>query len=196
MPTTENVRSLVETFLPMSQAQLTQRLVNGYTIDPAALDDTEYKGISLGLPDFIDRLAWKTFKKVFHRDPDTGHLRGWNIRIRQTGLYGDYEPQMKNGDPVTWGHYRVVSNAGRPCSKPTEQALLLDYGLGGNAWYDLTTRAIRDPLVALDEGSADTLLGWSYLQFGPLRIPTPSFFLLIRDCPLSHVATPPRTPRA
>jgi hypothetical protein len=186
----ENVQRTIDSFLPLNQKQLTERLVNGYAIDPAALDDTEYKGISLGLPGFIDKLAWKSFKKVFHRDPDTGILRGWNIRIQQTGLYGAYLPQEKNGKPVTWGHYHVVSNADRPCAKPSAQGLLLDYGLGGNPWYDVTTRAIRDPLVALEKDSADFLLGWSYLQFGGLRISTPSFFLLVRDGPLTHVAKP------
>lgn len=192
MSIVEQSKPTIETFLPMTQAQLTERLVNGHPIEPSALDNTEYKGISLGLPAFVDRLAWKTFKKVFHRDPDTGALRGWNIRIEQTGLYGPYKPMLKKGEPFTWGHYGVVSNANRPCGKRTEQALLLDYGLGKNAWYDVVTSATRDPLVALEPGSVDTLLGWSYLQFGFLRIPTPSFFLLVRDGPLTRVVQPPR----
>jgi hypothetical protein len=192
MLTADKIRSTVEEFLPMGQKELTERLAKGYPIDPAALDNWEYKGISLGIPAFVEKLAWKTFKKVFHRDPKTGHLRGWNVRIQQTGLYGDYLPKEKNGGPFTWGHYRVVSNAGRPCAKPSGQGLLIDYGLGGNAAYDVTTWALRDPLVALEKDSADILLGWSYMQFGGMRISTPSFFLLIRDCPLTHVAQPPR----
>ncbi len=83
-------------------------LRDGYPIDPAALDDTEYRGISLGLPAFLERLTWKTFQKTFHRDPETGHLRGWNVRIEQRGLDAESVPLVKRGAPFTFGHYRVV----------------------------------------------------------------------------------------
>jgi hypothetical protein len=143
------------------------------------------------MPAFIDKLAWKTFKKVFHRDPQTGHLRGWNVRIQQTGLHGEYVPMQKKGEPFTWGHYRVVQAASRKMPKPAQQGLLIDYGLGGNYPLDLSVRFMRDPLVAIEKGSTDMLLGWSYLEFGPFVIPTPSFFLLVKDGPLRHMAYAP-----
>lgn len=187
----------IEEFLPMGQKQLAAELAQGHPINPKELDDTEYKGISLGLPAFIDKIAWKTFKKVFHRDAQSGHLRGWNVRVKQTGLYGDFINQEKNGKTFAWGHYRVTDNAGRKAPRPVPKgALLIDYGLGGNHPLDLSTRFMRDPLVALQKDSAEMLLGWSYFEVGPFKISSPSYFLLLRDGPLSHMAEPPRKPRA
>lgn len=186
----------IEEFLPLKPKQLAQALAQGHPVNPKELDDTEYKGISLGMPAFIDKLAWKTFKKVFHRDPQTGYLRGWNVRIEQTGLYGEYVPKQKNGGPFAWGHYRVVDNGGRKAPRPVPKgALLIDYGLGGNHPLDLSTRFMRDPLVALQKDSAEMLLGWSYFEIGPFTLSSPSYFLLLRDGPLRHMAHPPRFPR-
>jgi hypothetical protein len=47
---------------------------------------------------------------------------------------------------------------------------------------------MRDPLVALRPGDASALLGFTYVALGPLRIETPSFFLLEREGPLSYLA--------
>ena len=47
---------------------------------------TENRGISLGLPAWVERLSWKKFAKAFHRDPRTQRLRGWNVRIEQGAL--------------------------------------------------------------------------------------------------------------
>ena len=46
-------------------------------------------------------------------------------------------------------------------------------------------------IVALVEGSADLLLGWSYVDLGGGLLGTPSFFSLERDGPLTHHAVPP-----
>ena len=183
-------------FDSMSRRDLKEALRAGHPIDMAKLDDTEYRGVSLGLPGFVDKLAWKTFKKVFHRDPESGHLRGWNVRMEQTGIGGEQIPMTKGGEPVTFGHYRVVEAAGRPLPgwcKPCERALLIDYSLGGNPAFDFISN-MRDPLVAIHEGSVDLLLGWSYMHLGALQLGTPSFFTLERDCALTHRAPPPRPP--
>jgi hypothetical protein len=176
--------------LGLDRRQLAKLLCEGHPIDPVALDDTEYRGVSLGLPAFVDKLTWKTFKKVFHRDPETGHLRGWNVRIQQTGLEPPFIAQQRNAQPFAWGHYRVVAATGRPMPRPVPQGLLIDYGLGRNSPLTFPVPAMRDPLVALEPGSVDLLLGWSYLELGPLRISTPSYFSLERDGPLTHRASP------
>jgi hypothetical protein len=186
--------ALIDEFLGLNHAQLSARLTGGHPIDPPSLDDTEYLGISLGLPAFVDKLAWKTFKKTFHRDPKSGKLRGWNIRMEQTGFSPPYQAKQQNGVPVTWGHYAVVSGENYRGPKPVPQGLMLDYGLGGNVPWDLGVTILRDPLVALEPGSSTVLLGWSYLRVGPVQVPTPSYFLLLRDCPLTHVAHAPRIP--
>ena len=127
----------------MSRRELSDVLCNGYPIDPAGLDDTEYEGVSLGLPRLVERLTWKKFMMVFHRDG--AHLRGWNVRIEDNLLAGPWEKkQGPDGRPVTFGHYRVVPAAGHPMPKPCEQGLLIHYGLGGNrrrtAWTGCVTR--------------------------------------------------------
>ena len=148
-------------FLGMSRGELRASLESGHRIDPASLDDTRYRGISLGLPAFVDRLFWKTFEKTFHRDGST--LRGWNVRLEQTGLDGPVQPMLTgSGDPKTFGHYAVHA---------------------GERWLELRYGAMVDPLVALEEHDTNWLLGRSDL----LGIPTPSYFLLEKLGPLRFI---------
>lgn len=183
-------------FLDLSRDALKRALAAGHPFDPRELDDQEYRGISLGLPRWVERLTWKKFMKTFHRDPNTGALRGWNVRIEQSPLEDPaWEPMRKGGEPFTFGHYRVTELAGYRIPAPVEHGVMIDYGLGGNGLLDFTRR-VRDPLVAVNPGSSDLLLGWSYVDLGLFRFGTPSFFVLERHGPLSHRAFPPRTPPA
>ncbi len=165
--------------LGLSNRELAATLAEGHAIDPSALDDTQYQGVSLGLPGWVVSLTWLTFMKTFHRDPETGRLRGWNVRLRQDGVDAPCVPRQKGGEPVTFGHYEVVH-------APAEPGLLIDYGRGRNAAWD-PIRRVRDPLVAIEEGDATVLLGWSWVDLG-FAIPTPSYFALRLDGPLSHRA--------
>ena len=119
-----------EEFLALSKKQLLAELRRGHPIDPESLVDTEYKGTSLGLPGFVERLTWKKFKKTFHRDEQLGVLRGWNVRLEQTPSTNPCIPLRKDGALVTFGHYHVVSPAGRRVPKGCDRGLLIDYGLG------------------------------------------------------------------
>jgi hypothetical protein len=167
--------------LALSVRELRALLASGHPIPEGALDDREYRGTSLGLPHFVEALTWKTFKKVFHREPSTGRLVGWNMRMKQDGLVG-YEPMRRRGTPVTFGHYEVVDPEGVP--EGCDRGVLIDYGRGRNGRFD-PIRRLRDPLVSLHQGSGDLLLGWSYVDLGIGHLPTPSFFCLERDVPLS-----------
>ena len=172
--------------LSKSRGALRALLAEGHAIEPSALDDREYRGTSLGLPHFVEALTWKTFKKVFHRDPSTGRLRGWNVRMKQDGLEG-YDPMLKNGAPVTFGHYEVVSPGAISSLPPgCDRGLIIDYSRGANGRLD-PVRRLRDPIVAMEPGSVDLLLGWSYVDLGFKQAPTPSFFCLERDAPLTHI---------
>ena len=143
---------------------------------------------------FSKKLFWKKFKKVFHRDPDTGQLRGWNVRVDQNELEGPCVPLTRHVEAITFGHYLVVPTAGYRMPEPIDRGLMLDYGLGGNRLRE-GLAFVRDPIVAVNEGSADLLLGWTYLDLPFRPVGTPSIFVLERDCPLTHVASPPRKPR-
>lgn len=166
-------------FLEQPRRELARRMRAGGAVDPAEIEGWTYRGVSLGLPAWVDRLAWKTFAKTFHRDADTGVLRGWNTRLEQTGLDGPLLPKRRRGAPFTFGHFHVVSFDGYAMPRPLANGLLLDYGLGANPALD-PTRAVRDPIVAVDAGRSDLLLGWTYLDLGFARVPTPSYFTLER----------------
>ncbi|MSP25547.1 MAG: hypothetical protein EXR75_10355 [Myxococcales bacterium] len=175
--------------LTATRSELRRLLANGHSIAPEALDDSEYKGISLGLPPLVERLSWKVFKKAFHRDPATGRLRGWNVRLEQDGVDAPARDRLKNGRRVTFGHFDVRP-AGADAPRALTQSLVLDYALGENAPL-APTACVRDLLVCPEPGKFDILFGWMLLQLGPARIPTPSYFLLERDAPLADVVLPP-----
>jgi hypothetical protein len=150
--------------LAASRDELRALLERGHPIDLARLDDTVYRGISLGLPAWVERLSWKKFAKAFHRDPATSALRGWNVRIEQDGLDRPWRARTRRGRTWTFGHFAVVRDGERT---------VLDYGV------------IRDPLVALEAASVELLLGRSDLVVGPMRVATPSYFVLEREGPLA-----------
>ena len=178
-------------FLPLRAAELRALLAEGHPIDARDLDDTEYKGTSLGLPGWVEALAWKKFKKTFHRDPTSGALRGWNVRLEQNALEEPCVPKTRGGKPVTFGHYVVVDPAGHRTPQGCDRGLLIHYGLGGNAPLD-PMRRVRDPLVAVTAGSVEMLLGGSYVDLGWTRVGTPAFFLLEKDGALGHREPVPR----
>lgn len=159
------------TLLAASREQLRALLESGHQIDPAQLEGKTFRGISLGVPAWVERMSWKKFAKSFARDPRTGQLRGWNVRIVQDGLDRPWRPRMRRGRPWTFGHFAVTTERGH---------VMLDYGAGATRTID-PLRLVRDPLVALRAGSVDLLLGRSDVALGSARLPTPSYFLLEAD---------------
>lgn len=160
-------------------------LRGGHPVDPHALEGWTYRGISLGMPALFDRLAWKTFQKAFLRDPRSGSLRGWNVRTVQRGERAPSEPMRdRHGTPRTFGPFEVLSARDRGVPHGFDRGLLLDYGCGPR--LDPTS-CLRDPIVAVREGDATLLLGWSYLALFGRAIDTPSFFVLEREHPIDHV---------
>jgi hypothetical protein len=147
-----------------SRGELHEQFASGRPVEPDALAGWVYRGTSLGLPRWVERLSWIKFAKAFHRDGD--RIRGWNIRIEQDALDRPWRPKLSRGRAATFGPFEVVASGG---------GVVLDYGRGGGAM-----RALRDPLVALDD-RGDVLLGRSLLAVGAATIATPSYFLLERD---------------
>lgn len=158
--------------LALDRAGLAALMAGGFAIDERSLDDSQYRGVSLGLPHVIEAITWKTFRKTFHRDPRTRRLRGWNVRLEQTGIDGPAVPLE------VFGHYGVAPLG--PTPRPCGPGLLIDYSAGSRG----ALGRLRDPIVAVNAGSVDLLLGWSYLDLGPVRLSTPSYFLLVREGPL------------
>ncbi len=174
----------------MDADALDHAMRNGHPIDEDVLADREYDGVSLNLPAVIERLTWLKFCKVFHREPD-GSLRGWNCEVEQTSLAEPWVLRRKNGEPISYGHYRVVPVDGYRMPRPYDGGLMLDYGIAGNRRAD-PSAAVRDPLVAVNPGDSTLLLGWTYVDAKIARVGTPSYFALRRGVALSHVVAPPR----
>ena len=171
---------LAREFLMLDRAALRERMRDGHAVDERALDNTEYRGVSLGLPRALVSLTWLTFRKTFARDAQTGRLHGWNVRMEQTGLDGACTPMRdRAGKPRCFGHYVVRDAAPYRAPLAPEGALMIDYGWSG----------MRDPLVSLRVGDVSALLGMTYVALGPLRVETPSFFLLEREGPLTYTPT-------
>ena len=176
----------------MDGEALDQAMRQGGAVDRRLLANRMYEGVSLNLPGWLTKLTWVKFAKVFKEEAH-GELRGWNCRVRPSPLDAPWQLERKGGAPITYGHYTVRPVGDYVLPRPYGAGgLLLDYGAGGNARLDPTGR-VRDPLVALDE-SSELLLGWSYVDAGPLRLSTPSFFVLRRGAELDHDATPARQP--
>jgi len=187
--------TLAHTLRSESRAQLRARILGGHPVDPGALEGWAYRGTSLGLPRFVEKLTWKTFQKTFWREPASGRLLGWNVRLEQDGLEAPSRPKQKNGAPVTTWHYEVIEPKGVPMPTGFDRGLIIDYGRARNPLLD-TIRVTKDPLVAVEPGNSDLLLGVSYLSLGGLCLETPTYFILEREHRLEHVPAPVFGPRA
>lgn len=181
-------RLRAEDLYHLPRHRLAAVLAAGHPIDPAALAGAAYRGVSLGLPALVERLSWKTFQKTFLRDPESGELWGWNVRVEQRGLQAPSLAKQRGGRPWTFGQYVVRPGAEYKLPRPIPSALMIDYGRGGNG-RGLMSR-LRDPIVAVNPGSVELLLGWSYLDLWGWQLATPSFFTLEREGPVAYA--PPR----
>lgn len=181
--------------LEMDAEQLHQVMLQGGPLDPMALAGNQYVGVDLSLPTVASKLLWKTFRKTFHHDPDSGVVRGWNVRMQQLGIEGPELPMRdRQGVPVTFGHYRVSRASGIPFPKGWRGGHFLDYGSAGNKRRD-PARLGYTPLVAVNPGSMDLLLGWEVFKVGPKFLPMPLYWALRLSGPLDRVVSPPRRPR-
>ncbi len=183
----------LEDLMKMDGRQLHSIVERAYPLDLAALEETQYTGVDLSLPPWINRILWKTFRKTFHRDPSTGVLRGWNVRMEQRGIDGPQEP-MKNRDGTarTFAHYEAQSAEGKRFPKGWRGPHYLDYRNVGNPFAEALGYT---PLVAVNEGSMELLLGWEVFKIGPLFVPLPDYWALRLHGPLEEVVARPRSAR-
>lgn len=185
----------LDDLLAMDRRQLHQVMVDGEPLDHARLADSLWMGVDLSLPPWLGKLLWKTFRKTFHRDPETGVLRGWNVRLQQTGWQDPGAPMLtRAGAPLTFGHYEVRSAKGLKFGKGWSGADYLDYGVAGNKLLDVA-RFTYAPLVTVPGADGDLLLGWEIFKLGPLRLPLPLYWALKYEAPLPAALPPPRTPK-
>ena len=126
-------------------------------------------------------LGIRKFVKGFYEGPPRAEgpspfVQGYNVIVRQNADDAPHVMVPSEAAPKRHGFYRVhaVQPGARDARYPN--ALLLDYGLGGNGLFG---PPLRDYVVQVHPDDPDLLLGKAYLAFGPVRIPV-SFFVLQR----------------
>lgn len=165
--------------------ELRARIVEGFPVDPSALEGWAYRGTSLGMPSFVERLTWKTFQKTFYRHEPSQRLLGWNVRLEQDGLDAPSRPKTRHGAPVTEWNYEVCAPQGVAMPEGFDRGLVIDYSRAANP--PGVVRIVKDPLVSLSPEHCDALLGVSYLVVAGRCIETPTYFTLEREHPISYV---------
>jgi hypothetical protein len=154
--------------------QLEAILLRGERPDAGRLAGWEFRGMNT--PAFARLLGIKKFIKGFYRSHG-GQVFGYNIPVVQDATSSPWS--YKNpGDPRRFGFYRVDPVDAATRDNAYLNALLLDYGRGGNHDLDPTS-GLRDYLVRVEKGSDDLLLGKAYYALAHLRVPT-SYFVLER----------------
>lgn len=183
----------LDQLLAMSGRDLFEIMRRAHPLDLDALADTSYTGIDLSMPAIFHKIFWKSFRKTFHRDPASGRLRGWNVKVEQVGWDTPPPPRRdRQGRPLTFGHYEVRSAVGVRFRRGWQGAHYLDYGVAGNRFFDWPARTGFCPLVAVNPGSSELLLGWEIFKITGLRVPVGDFWLLRREGPLAPEDVIPR----
>lgn len=175
------VTTTLDDLLSMSNDALFDIISRGEPLDLSALEDTSYTGIDLSMPALFHRFFWKTFRKTFHRDPKTGKLRGWNVKVEQTGWEKAPLPKRDSrGKPMTFGHYEVLPAGGLPFPRGWKGGHYLDYRHAGNPMTD-PARLGYCPLVSVNPGSSELLLGWEVFNVCGKLVPLNDFWVLRRE---------------
>jgi hypothetical protein len=141
-------------------------------------------------------LGIRKFKKGFYEGPARAasgpepFVQGYNVQVRQNRVGEPHIAKPNEETPKRFGFYRVhrVVEGSRDARYPN--ALLLDYGLGGNPFWE-PAQLLRDYLVQVYPDDPDFLLGHAYGALGPLRIRL-NFFALVRMNQHSFVPAPSR----
>lgn len=181
----------LDDLLKMDKKQIKNVFLNGHPLDYKQMEGYQYLGIDVGMPKWFHKYFWKTFRKTFYRDPETQVLRGWNVRMEQTGIDGKrITKKKKDGSDFTFAHYHVQSAKGLKFPKGWQGSDFLNYKAGENT--NAGEAAGYTPLVAINEGDMNLLLGWEVLKFGPLFIPMSDYWILVKDGPIEKVVLPPK----
>ena len=99
---------------------------------------------------------------------------------------------MKNrhGDERTFGHFVVRNAEGVRFPGGWTGGHYLDFPAAGNARLD-PGRFGFCPMMAVNEGSVDLILGWEVLKFGDTFAPLRDYWLLEREGPLENIVPTP-----
>ncbi len=178
--------------MTLSGPELQAIMDRGYPLDPAAMVGKQYLGADLSMPKLGHAILWQTFRKTFVQDDD-GDVRGWNVRMEQHGIDGPRVPRRdKHGNERPFGHYRIRSAKGITWPRGWSGEHYFDYGVAGNTFTD---RWGFTPVVAVNEGSSDLVLGWEIFRVAGRMIAPSMYWAIQADGPLETMVPPPRKPR-
>eukprot|EP01112_Ceratiomyxa_fruticulosa_P001929 TRINITY_DN1207_c0_g1_i4.p1 TRINITY_DN1207_c0_g1~~TRINITY_DN1207_c0_g1_i4.p1 ORF type:complete len:463 (+),score=87.60 TRINITY_DN1207_c0_g1_i4:272-1660(+) len=159
---------------------------NGKMPNINSLADRQFDGYNTLF--ITDILRFRKFIKGFYGVTDKDALingrnvraiKGYNIWVKQdfgpSDLKGKWVGLIKNGEPFRHGFYLVydekLTNSDNFSRWPN--SLLLDYGRGGNPWFE-PSKFLRDYLTQVGDG---LYLGKAYVDLFGLRIFV-SYFVL------------------
>ena len=193
MPATPDRPLEMDDLLTMSGRQLHAIMDAAHPIDLDSLVDRQFTGTDLSMPRIGQKILWQTFRKAFVADPAHGDIRGWNVRVEQRGIHGAQVPlRKKNGEPKAFAHYRVRSAEAIRWPNGWKGSHYLDYTIAGNPLFE---RLASTPIVAVNEGSSDLILGWEIFNVGGRLIDTHLYWALKPDGPVDFVANPAKAPQ-
>lgn len=158
---------------------LPRALRAGAAVDPRSLDGWAFRGTVLATPGLVERATWTTFQKAFRRDPSTGRLLGWNVRLEQDGVGRPSRPRLRGGVPWCRWFFEVLPSRGLG----GVDSVLIDYARGPNPRWE-PVRWVKDPLVDVGDG---LLLGVSWVVLAGRALSTPTWFVLEREHEIRHV---------
>ncbi len=173
-----------------SDKDLEYAMRSGVTPALDGLVGYEFKGYNVPL---ITRLlGFRKFKKGFFldegQDPAQGEISGYNVMVEQNGLEDPWIARPSEANPRRHSFFRVYPVRKSDPDNLYPNALLLNYGLGGNAAWNPAS-LLRDYLVQVDPENPDLLLGKAYIALGGMRV-FPSFFVLERHNEASYRRRP------
>jgi hypothetical protein len=148
--------------------------------EPPALADLvgwEFRGLNTGV--HARPLGIRKFIKGFYRRDGEGF--GYNLPAVQNRVPEPWRAKPNDASPRRFGFYRVAPVDPTARDNAYLNAVLLDYGRGGNQLVD-PMRTLRDYVVQVAPGDPDLLLGKAYVALGPARIPV-GYFVLERHRP-------------
>ncbi len=183
----------LDDLLDLSSRELHAIMDAAHPIDPEAMAGRQYLGTDLSMPPLGHKLLWQTFRKAFVLDEEHGDVRGWNVRMEQRGIHGPQVPQRrKDGLPKAFAHYRVRSAAGIRWPRGWHGAHYLDYSIAGNPFIE---GLAFTPVVAVNEGRCDLVLGWELFKIGRRFVAPPMYWAIRDDGPVDAIVEPRRPPR-
>jgi hypothetical protein len=153
-------------------------LRRGEPVSPRTLEGLAFRGEALDLHPAVERLTWRWFQKVFWREPGTGLLLGWNVRLHQDGPDAPSRPLERGGEPDCRWFFEVSPTRGLGGL----DTVMVDYARRSGRWDPM--RWIKDPLVHV---TPDLLLGVSWLVVRGRVLPTPTWFTLRPEHEVRHV---------